>query len=141
MQVIRTEICVAGRRINISGVIVFEQYKIRNSMVIKKIFIFFSLISLATFNVLGEPYQGNASLGPLKTPSCGFCHGMDGIATMPSYPNLRGQNEQYLFSSMKAYQNGNRKGDFAEMMRTQLSALNNQDLADIAAFYATMKDK
>ncbi|HEY7867305.1 MAG TPA: cytochrome c [Psychromonas sp.] len=110
-------------------------------MVIKKRFIFFGLISLATFNVLGESYQGNASLGPLKTPSCGFCHGMDGIATVPTYPNLQGQNERYLFSSMKAYQNGDRQGDFAEMMRIQLSALNDQDLADIAAFYATMKDK
>lgn len=110
-------------------------------MVINKRFIFFSLISLATYNVLGESYQGNASLGPLKTPSCRFCHGIDGIATIPSYPNLRGQNERYLFNSMKAYQNGERKGDLADMMRTQLSALNNQDLADIAAYYANMKDK
>ncbi|MFT6984374.1 MAG: cytochrome c553 [Psychromonas sp.] len=108
---------------------------------IKTGFIFFSLLSLATFNALGESYQGNASLGPLKTPSCRFCHGIDGIATMPNYPNLQGQNERYLFNAMKAYQNGDRKGGLAEMMRTQLSALNDQDMADIAAFYATMKDK
>lgn len=108
---------------------------------IKKGFICFSLISLITLNARGEFYQGNASLGPLKTPSCRFCHGIDGIATIPSYPNLQCQNERYLFNSMKAYQNGERKGDLAEMMRTQLSALNEQDLADIAAFYAKMKDK
>jgi len=107
--------------------------------VINKGFIFFSLIAFATCHASGEPYQGNASLGPLKTPSCRFCHGVDGIASMPSYPNLRGQNEGYLFNAMKAYQNGNRQGDLAEMMRTQLSALNDRDLADIAAFYAGMK--
>lgn len=101
--------------------------------------IFFSLIAFATCHALGEPYQGNASLGPLKTPSCRFCHGVDGIASIPSYPNLRGQNAPYLLNAMKAYQNGDRKGDLAEMMRTQLSALNDQDLADIAAFYAGMK--
>lgn len=88
-----------------------------------------------------ESYQGDASLAPMKIPSCGFCHGTEGISTQANYPNLQGQNERYLFSSMKAYQNGDRQGDFAEMMRIQLSALNDQDLADIAAFYATMKDK
>jgi cytochrome c553 len=109
-------------------------------MVVNKKCIIFSAIALVAFNVLGEPYQGNASLGPLKTPSCRFCHGIDGIAPIASYPNLKGQNERYLFSSMKAYQNGDRKGDLSEMMRTQLSALNDQDLADIAAYYTSMKD-
>jgi len=39
---------------------------------------------------------------------------------------------------MKAYQDDERKGSLAEMMKQQLSKLNNQDLADIAAYYAGM---
>ncbi|MGF1806922.1 cytochrome c, partial [Aliivibrio sifiae] len=42
----------------------------------------------------------------------------------------------YLYSSMKAYQNGERTGPLALMMKAQLQRLNDQDLKDIAAFYA-----
>ncbi|ENM5858246.1 cytochrome c, partial [Vibrio mimicus] len=76
-------------------------------------------------------------LGQQKAPSCVFCHGSDGIATQPSYPNLNGLSEEYLFKSMKAYQNGERTGPMAEMMKAQLQRLNDQDLRDVAAFYAS----
>lgn len=82
--------------------------------------------------------SGDAKLGKLKVPSCGFCHGNDGIAVNDSYPNLAGQKQAYLLQSMKDYQNKQRVGPMAEMMTQQLSRLTNEDLADIAAFYATM---
>lgn len=96
------------------------------------------LISALTFIpvVAYANSPGNAELGKVKSPSCIFCHGQDGRATNPSYPNLNGQNELYLFNSMKDYQQGNRTGALAEMMKAQLSKLNEQDLRDIAAFYA-----
>ncbi|HDV5564351.1 TPA: cytochrome c, partial [Vibrio cholerae] len=50
---------------------------------------------------------------------------------------LDGQNPEYLYSAMKAYQLGERTGPMAEMMRAQLQRLNDQDLRDIAAFYAS----
>ncbi|EEW12322.1 c-type cytochrome [Vibrio mimicus] len=80
---------------------------------------------------------GDPVLGQQKAPSCVFCHGSDGIATQPSYPNLNGLSEEYLFKSMKAYQNGERTGPMAEMMKAQLQRLNDQDLRDVAAFYAS----
>lgn len=46
------------------------------------------------------------------------------------------QNEMYLYLSMKSYQNDERKGPLAQMMKAQLQRLNDQDLRDIAAFYA-----
>ncbi|POF57790.1 cytochrome C554, partial [Vibrio vulnificus] len=51
-------------------------------------------------------------------------------------PHLAGQNEQYLFDSMKSYQNGQRTGPLADMMQAQLQRLNDQDLRDVAAYYA-----
>lgn len=78
---------------------------------------------------------GNPELGKIKSPSCVYCHGPKGQAVNPSYPNLQGQNAQYLFESMKAYQRGDRTGALADMMQAQLSKLNEQDLKDIAAYY------
>ncbi|WP_375320772.1 c-type cytochrome [Aliivibrio logei] len=78
---------------------------------------------------------GDAKLGKLKAPSCVFCHGQTGEAVNASYPNLNMQNETYLYSSMKSYQNDERKGPLAQMMKAQLQRLNDQDLKDIAAFY------
>ncbi|MCP3699262.1 MAG: cytochrome c [Aliivibrio sp.] len=83
-------------------------------------------------NTLGDPVKGK-----LKAPSCIFCHGKTGKAMNSSYPNLDMQNEMYLYNSMKSYQNNERKGPLAQMMKAQLQRLNEQDLKDIAAFYAS----
>ncbi|WP_194437343.1 c-type cytochrome [Vibrio fluminensis] len=82
-----------------------------------------------------EPF-GDAELGKVKSPSCVFCHGPTGKAANPSYPNLNGQNAQYLYQSMLDYQQGKRTTSMAQMMAAQLRQLNDQDLKDIAAFYA-----
>lgn len=106
-------------------------------MDLKKHLILYSLF-LFSMNTYATIPAGDASLGPLKTPSCRFCHGINGVATQDSYPNLQGQKAPYLFNGMKSYQNGEREGGLAEMMKKQLSKLNDQDLADIAAFYVQM---
>ncbi|HHX8566103.1 cytochrome c [Vibrio sp. RM-44-3] len=65
-----------------------------------------------------------------------YCHGATGVAGNNAYPNLAGQNAQYLYDAMKSYQAGERKGPLAEMMGAQLRMLNDEDLRDVAAFYA-----
>ncbi|NOH80327.1 cytochrome c [Vibrio sp. RE86] len=98
-----------------------------------------SLLLLSLVSPLTFAYTsfGDPELGKVKSPSCIFCHGTDGIAPNPSYPNINGQNEQYLFQSMKDYQEGKRQGALAEMMKAQLSRLNDQDLRDIAAYFGS----
>lgn len=99
----------------------------------------FLLVYLGTTNhVLANDF-GDPDLGKIKSPSCVFCHGANGQAVNPSYPNLNGQNAPYLFQSMREYKQGNRSGPLAEMMQAQLSRLNEQDLKDIAAFYAAQE--
>ncbi|ENM3850160.1 cytochrome c [Vibrio cholerae] len=95
--------------------------------------------SLLCLTLVSTPLfaSGDPVLGKQKAPSCVFCHGTDGKATQVSYPNLDGQSSEYLYSAMKAYQLGERTGPMAEMMRAQLQRLNDQDLRDIAAFYAS----
>ncbi|OBU44396.1 c-type cytochrome [Photobacterium damselae] len=87
-----------------------------------------------SFHAFAMP-EGDASKGELKTPSCRFCHGVDGIAPRPAYPNLKGQHAQYLYDSMQAYKNGQRTDGMSSMMKDQLRNLTDQDIADIAKYY------
>jgi len=79
---------------------------------------------------------GDPQAGKIRAPRCVFVHGTNGVATNPTYPNLNDQDAQYLYQSMKAYQNGERVGPLAEMMTAQLSRLDDQDLKDVAAYFA-----
>ncbi|EEY99450.1 cytochrome c [Vibrio mimicus] len=97
------------------------------------------IFPLLCLSIISTPLlaSGDPVLGQQKAPSCVFCHGSNGKATQPSYPNLNNQNELYLYNAMKAYQNGEKTGPMAEMMKAQLQRLNDQDLRDVAAFYAS----
>ncbi len=77
--------------------------------------------------------------GKAKASICAACHGIDGIAAIPGYPNLKGQNEQYLVSSIKAYKNKERSGGLAAVMQVQASMLSDEDIANVTAYYASLK--
>ena len=66
------------------------------------------------------------------------CHGTDGKATGPIYPNLAGQNAAYLESALKAYREGQRGGGMSAIMAPQAAALSDQDIADIAAYFSSL---
>lgn len=85
----------------------------------------------------GAP-QGNAEAGKNKVFQCQGCHGIaDWKTAFPEVyrvPKLGGQKPAYLVAAMKAYKNGER--DF-QTMRTMMDPLSDQDMADIAAYYAS----
>ncbi|MEZ8066841.1 cytochrome c [Vibrio sp. FF145] len=99
----------------------------------------FTLLLLTLSPSLHASNFGDPELGKMKSPSCIFCHNPTGETSNTAYPKLSGQDSTYLYNKMKAYQNGDRQGAYAEMMQTQLSKLNDQDLKDIAAFYASQQ--
>ncbi|MCU8162400.1 cytochrome c [Vibrio vulnificus] len=82
---------------------------------------------------------GDVAAGQAKAAVCAACHGANGIATIPGYPNLKGQNEQYLVSAIKAYKNKERNGGLAVVMQAQAAMLNDADIANLAAYYASLK--
>ncbi|EID4388101.1 cytochrome c [Vibrio vulnificus] len=82
---------------------------------------------------------GDVAAGQAKSAVCAACHGADGMATIPGYPNLKGQNEQYLVSAIKAYKNKERNGGLAVVMQAQAAMLNDADIANLAAYYASLK--
>ena len=82
---------------------------------------------------------GDVAAGQAKAGVCAACHGADGIAVIPGYPTLKGQNEQYIASSIKAYKAGQRTGGLAPVMQAQANLLSDEDIANLAAYYASLK--
>lgn len=80
------------------------------------------------------PARGDPAAGEEKITTCAACHGRDGIAMQPSYANLAGQNYGYLLEQMRAFKSGARQ---ANLMMGQLDNLSEQDLKDVAAYYAS----
>jgi cytochrome c553 len=80
--------------------------------------------------------QGDAHRGRELSYTCLGCHGIDGYRNAyPDYsvPKLEGQNSEYLSSALHDY----RKGDRSHLtMHSQASELSDQDIADIAVFFA-----
>ena len=74
--------------------------------------------------------------GKAKAASCAGCHGADGIAVNPAYPNLAGQNAQYLVAAIKAYKDGTRNNP---VMGALVKALSDEDIENIAAYYQSLK--
>ena len=73
--------------------------------------------------------------GRQKALQCQTCHGLDGLAKLPDAPNLAGQNEIYLAKTLKDYRSGVRQH---EMMSLVSRNLKDEDIADLAAYYAAI---
>lgn len=80
--------------------------------------------------------QGNASAGKGKAAMCAGCHGEDGNSAMPGFPKLAGQHPGYLVKQLQAFKAGSR---IAPMMAPLAMGLEDADMQDIAAFYASNK--
>ncbi|HWA13382.1 MAG TPA: cytochrome c [Burkholderiales bacterium] len=84
--------------------------------------------------------EGDAAAGKDKTAMCAGCHGIPGFRTAypETYqvPKLGGQNAAYLVAALKAYKAGERNH---ATMKAIAGSLTDQDMADLAAYYATAK--
>jgi cytochrome c553 len=82
----------------------------------------------------GEPVTaGRAAAGKEKIAVCSACHGQTGISPAPNWPNLAGQHQDYLVHAITSYREGGRKDP---VMMSQAVNLSDQDISDIAAYYA-----
>src|SRR3954467_10698020 len=83
-----------------------------------------------------EPLTGNPQKGKQISYTCLGCHGVDGYKNAyPNYsvPELEGQHPEYITAALK----GDRDGDRAHLtMHSQASTLTDQDIADVAAYFA-----
>ena len=93
--------------------------------------LFILMFAVAGVQAAGDPARGNELRG-----ECSDCHGEDGMGD-EEYPKLAGKDEDYLLEEMKLIKKGERS-EKAEMMLWFFEDLEEQDLADLAAYYASL---
>ena len=79
---------------------------------------------------------GDIKAGEAKAATCAGCHGQGGKSTIPGYPRLDGQYQSYLIKAMQDYQSGKRKNP---MMTGMVAALSEDDITNLAAYYASQE--
>ena len=80
------------------------------------------------------PVHGDAAAGQAKSEVCRACHGQDGNTPVPTFPNLGGQHADYLYWELFELKHGYR---YQSPMTEQLAPLGDQDVRDLAAFFAS----
>jgi cytochrome c553 len=70
---------------------------------------------------------------------CASCHGDEGVAPTQNWASLAGQRAAYTYKSLLDYQTGGRhENDRATLMRVAVKGMSRQDMADVAAYYASL---
>jgi cytochrome c553 len=78
--------------------------------------------------------KGDATVGAAKAAACAACHGPNGNSTNGTLgPVIAGQNASYTRDQVKRIQSGQRPNP---LMQPIVKSLTDQDIADIAAFFA-----
>ncbi|HEY9199864.1 MAG TPA: c-type cytochrome [Gammaproteobacteria bacterium] len=98
-------------------------------------FVFAAIFSLsAVLTAVPAGAAGDAAAGKAKAAACASCHGADGNSANPDWPKLAGQHDKYLAKQLANFKNGDRKN---AMMAPMAMGLSEQDMADIAAYFAS----
>jgi cytochrome c553 len=80
--------------------------------------------------------DGDAKAGETKAAPCAACHGPAGNSFNPVWPKLAGQGAPYLVKQLTKFKSGERMNP---VMAAQVANLSEQDMLDIAAYYAQQK--
>ncbi|HHJ16049.1 MAG TPA: cytochrome c [Gammaproteobacteria bacterium] len=73
--------------------------------------------------------------GKTRAQACVGCHGTDGRAANPEWPNLAGQNATYIINQLKAFKSGNRKN---ELMSPMAQSLSDVDVENVAGYFSSL---
>lgn len=96
-------------------------------------------VACGTVSALAQNVTGSVENGAKKTAMCVGCHGIIGYqASFPEIhkvPKIAGQSATYIRASLAAYKAGDRKHP---TMRAIADSLTEQDMADLAAYYAQL---
>ena len=77
---------------------------------------------------------GDPVAGKDKSQLCQGCHGEEGISVEPLIPKLAGQYGKYISKQLRNYQSGTRTH---QIMSAMAATITDDDLADIAAYFAS----
>lgn len=100
----------------------------------KKTLLITAIVGLAAMGSVHA--AGDAEAGKAKAAACAACHGPDGNSPAPNFPKIAGQHADYVFKQLKEFKSTERK---EATMNGMSAPLSEQDMADLAAFYAGQK--
>ena len=99
------------------------------------------LMTIAACTLLGfvvsAQAAGDAQAGKAKAGACAGCHGANGEGIKPN-PALTGKSESEIVQALTEYKSGKRANP---IMKTFAGQLSDQDMANVAAYYASLKAK
>ncbi|MFT5173521.1 MAG: cytochrome c553 [Gammaproteobacteria bacterium] len=95
-----------------------------------------TLYILASANLYAA--DGDAKAGESKAAVCMACHGPQGNSTNPDWPKLAGQHAKYIVKQLMAFKVGTRTDPLMSSQATQLSE---QDMLNVAAYFAAQTAK
>src|SRR5690606_40059632 len=106
--------------------------------------------ALFTFGIIAAAQTafaaGDAKAGADKVAVCAACHGSDGNSPAPNFPKIAALGDKYLLKQLRDIQAWDLETDATKKPQTgravlemtgMLAGLNDQDLQDIAAYYAS----
>ncbi len=94
-------------------------------------------IAAGPLDAAAQAPAGDPAAGAQKTQMCAGCHGIVGWRTafpeVYKVPRIAGQHQAYLVKALQEYKNGERSHP---SMRAIAASLSDQDMANLAAYYA-----
>jgi cytochrome c553 len=89
--------------------------------------------------------EGNVEAGKAKSATCAACHGPDGNSPTDMYPKIAGQHASYIYKQLKNFkqgaETGGKEGRSNAVMAGMVATLSDDDMKDLAAFYASQTMK
>jgi cytochrome c553 len=93
-------------------------------------------LAVVSLGIVGPAYAApDAAAGKAKAGACAMCHGPMGAGTAMA-GKIAGEDPAAFSQAMKDYASGKRDN---AMMKSQASSLSADDIANLAAYYATLK--
>ncbi|HKO88203.1 MAG TPA: c-type cytochrome [Burkholderiales bacterium] len=90
-----------------------------------------------------ETTKADPAKGQQLAATCAACHGPDGNSTIAANPKIAGQNAGYLHKQLRNFkaEAGKAPERLSPIMNGMVAPLSPQDMADLAAYFASQKLK
>lgn len=91
---------------------------------------------MLSLGLVAGAQAGDAQAGKKIAGACAACHGQDGNSAAASFPKIAGLGEKYILKQLKEFKSGARDN---AIMKGQVAALSDTQMADLAAYFAGNK--
>ncbi len=98
------------------------------------------LIAMATGASAESLVDGSIEAGQSKSLTCAACHGTEGNSMNPLWPNLAGQNANYIVAQLNAFKSidGEPAKRSDPLMGPMALPLTDQDMNDLAVYFESL---